>query len=106
MREDPTGLKRFWSLGRAKPRQPASSPKGPPKRLGPKNVRIWTRARHCQRSKPDFVIKKAARKAAASTAETPPASPSRNLGKVVQICTARQLRVKIQCVASAASVGP
>src|ERR1700722_5362186 len=106
MRAAASGLNRRCNLGRAYPRQPASSPSGPPSRLGPKSVSICTNSSHCQRSKPDFVMKKAARKGAASTIDTPDAAPSRKLGRVVQIRTALQLRVKIQCVASAASVGP
>src|SRR3984957_14497926 len=106
MREEASGLKRRCNLGRAYPRQPGSSPSGPPKRLGPKSVNICTNAGHCQRSKPDFVIKKAAKKAATSTAETPNPTPRRKRGRVVQSRTALQLRVNIQCVASAASVGP
>src|ERR1700721_3131522 len=106
MREDATGLKRRCNFGRAYPRQPDSSPSGPPKRLGPKSVSICTNTGHCQRSKPDFVIKKAARNAAASTAETPDATPSRKSGRVVQSRTALQLCAKIQCVANAARVGP
>jgi hypothetical protein len=43
--------------------------------------------------------------ALASTAETPHATPSRNLGRVVHSRTAPQLRVKIQCVAWDPSLG-
>ncbi len=45
---DASGLKRRCNLGRAYPRQPDSSPSGPPKRLGPKSVSICTNTGHCQ----------------------------------------------------------
>src|SRR5947207_12553804 len=105
-RDEVTGSKRRCNRGRANPRQPASSPSGPPTRLGMNSVRIWTSDNHCQRSKPDLVIKKAAVNAAISTADTPMAIPINRSRSVDHIRTALQLRSKIRWVTSAASVGP
>lgn len=105
-RDEVTGSKRRCNRGRANPRQPASSPSGPPTRLGMNSVRIWTSDDHCQRSMPDLVIKKAAVNAAISTADAPIAIPVSRSGSVDHIRTALQLRSKIRWVTSAASVGP
>ena len=105
-RDEVTGSKRRCNRGRANPRQPASSPSGPPARLGMNSVRIWTSDDHCQRSMPDFVIKKAAVNAAISTDDAPIAIPINRSGSVDHIRTALQLRSKIRWVTSAARVGP
>src|ERR1035438_8532731 len=105
-RDEVTGSKRRCNRGRANPRQPASSPSGPPTRLGMNSVRIWTSDDHCQRSMPDLVIKKAAVNAAISTADAPIEIPINRSGSVDHTRTALQLRSKLRWVTSAASVGP
>ncbi len=101
-----TGFKRRCNRGRAKPRQPGSSPSGPPTRLGVNRTSTCTRDDHCHRSMPDLVIKNAAVNAATSTADAPTATPITRSERLDQIRTTFQLRSKIRCVTSAATVGP
>ena len=100
------GFKRRCSRGRANPRQPVSSPSGPPIRLGRNRVRICARDDHCHRSMPDLVMKNAAVNAAISTAEAPTATPVTSFNGLDQIRITFQLCAKIRCVTSAATVGP